>query len=159
MFLMGLPIMLLAMGAGWFLFPALFGPSWREAGVYVAALAPMALAQFTAACADSSLLVLERQDLAFVREVVRTGLLLGAILAAHLLRWNPRPAIFLFGATGTLAYVVYGLITWHAIRSHAAAGPGPARDGPGPSRDSVGPSRDSVGQEPALPDHPQEARP
>jgi O-antigen/teichoic acid export membrane protein len=120
MFLLGLPTMLAAMAAGWFLFPVVFGQAWREAGVFVVALAPMALAQFTAACADSSLLVLERQDLAFCREVIRTGLLLGAILVAHLLRWPPRPAIFLFGASGTLAYVVYGLITWHAVRTHVA---------------------------------------
>jgi hypothetical protein len=82
----------------------------------------MALAQFTAACADSTLLVLERQDLALYREVLRTGLLLSGILAAYLLKWPPRPAIFLFGATGTLAYVGYGLITWHAIRRHRPAG-------------------------------------
>jgi O-antigen/teichoic acid export membrane protein len=146
MFRLGLPLMLAAMAAGWFLFPALFGPSWREAGIYVVALAPMALAQFTAACADSSLLVLERQDLAFVRELVRSGLLLGAILAAHLLRWSPRPALFLFGATGTLAYTVYGLITWHAIRTHAGGRLRPRGAEPQPA-------------DPALSVDPQEARP
>ena len=125
MFLLGLPLMLAAMAAGWFLFPLVFGPSWREAGRFVVAIAPMALAQFTAACADSSLLVLERQDLALFREVIRTGLLLGGILLAWWLGWGATPAIYLFGATGTLAYTVYGLITWHAIRCHArAAGSG-----------------------------------
>jgi O-antigen/teichoic acid export membrane protein len=121
MFLLGLPLMLAAMAAGWFLFPLIFGRNWGEAGIFVVALAPMALAQFTAACADSTLLVLERQDLALYREVLRTGLLLGGILAAYLLKWPPRSAIFLFGATGTLAYVGYGLITWYAIRSHRPA--------------------------------------
>ena len=144
MFLLGLPVMLAAMAAGWFLFPALFGPSWREAGIYVVALAPMALAQFTAACADSSLLVLERQDLAFARELARTGLLLGAILAARLLRLSPRPALFLFGATGTVAYAIYGLITWQAIRAHSGRRPA----GAGPRAG-----------DPALPADPQEARP
>jgi O-antigen/teichoic acid export membrane protein len=121
MFLLGLPLMLAAMAAGWFLFPLIFGRNWGEAGIFVVALAPMALAQFTAACADSTLLVLERQDLALYREVLRTGLLLGGILAAYLLKWPPRSAIFLFGATGTLAYIGYGLITWYAIRSHRPA--------------------------------------
>jgi len=131
MFLLGLPLMLAAMGAGWFLFPLVFGSRWREAGVFVVALAPMALAQFSAACADSTLVVLERQDLALVREGVRTGLLLGGILVAYLFKWPPRPALFLFGATGTLAYTVYGLITWHAIRQHrrAALAPLPAGEG------------------------------
>ena len=118
MFLLGLPLMLLAMAAGRFLFPLIFGREWREAGLFVVAIAPMALAQFTAACADSTLLVLERQDLALFREVLRTGLLLSGIGVAYLLKWEARPAIFLFGATGTLAYVIYGLITWYAIRRH-----------------------------------------
>jgi len=123
MFLLGLPLMLAAMAAGWFLFPVIFGAAWREAGVYVAAIAPMALAQFTAACVDSSLVVLERQDLALVREAVRTSLLLGGIVIAYLLRWPPRPVVFLFATTGTLAYILYGLITWHAIRRHRRAAP------------------------------------
>jgi O-antigen/teichoic acid export membrane protein len=118
MFLLGLPLMLAAMAAGWFLFPWLFGRNWREAGIFVVAIAPMALAQFTAACADSTLLVLERQDLALFRELLRSGLLLSGILIAYLLKWEPKPAIFLFGATGTLAYVIYGLITWYAIHQH-----------------------------------------
>jgi O-antigen/teichoic acid export membrane protein len=123
MFLLGLPLMAVAMAAGRFLFPVVFGDAWREAGVFAAAIAPMALAQFTAACADSTLVVLERQDLALVREVVRTGLLLGGILVAYQLHWPPRPAVFLFGATGTLAYSLYGLITWYAIRQHRRAVP------------------------------------
>ena len=123
MFLLGLPVMLAAMGAGWFLFPLLFGRAWREAGIFVVALAPMALAQFTAACADSTLLVLERQDLALGRELLRSGLLVGAVLAAYLLKWPARPAIFLFGAAGTLAYIGYGLVTWYAIRSRPSGAP------------------------------------
>ena len=122
MFLLGLPLMLAAMAAGRYLFPLIFGRGWDEAGVFVVALAPMALAQFTAACADSTLLVLERQDLALYREALRSGLLLSGILVAYLLKWPARQAIFLFGGTGTLAYIGYGLITWHAIRQH-----GPAR--------------------------------
>jgi hypothetical protein len=29
--------------------------------------------------------------------------------------------MFLFGATGTLAYIAYGLVTWYAIRRHRPA--------------------------------------
>lgn len=118
MLLLGLPVMAVAAGAGWFLFPVVFGRAWKEAGLFVVAIAPMALAQFAGACADSSLLVLERQDLAFYREVLRTSLLLSGIIAAWWLKWGPLRAIFLFGATGTLAYLGYGLITWYAIRHH-----------------------------------------
>jgi O-antigen/teichoic acid export membrane protein len=121
MFLLGLPLTLAAMAAGWFLFPVVFGHAWREAGLFTVAIAPMALAQFTAACVGSSLLVLERQDLALLRELLRSGLLVGGILLAYLLEWGARPAIFLFGCTGTLAYAVYGLVTWYAIRRQSDA--------------------------------------
>jgi O-antigen/teichoic acid export membrane protein len=118
MFLLGLPLMVLACAGGWLGFPLVFGRAWGEAGLFVVALAPMALAQFAGSCADSSLLVLERQDLAILREAVRTGLLAGAVLTAYGLGWSPVGAVFLFGATGTLAYTLYGAITWHAIRNH-----------------------------------------
>ena len=123
MILLGLPLMLGSCAAGWFLFPVIFGQAWREAGLFAVAIAPMALAQFAGACADSSLLVLERQDLAFYREVLRTTMLLSGILAAWFLGWGALRAIFLFGLTGTLAYTVYGLITWYAIRQHGQRRP------------------------------------
>ena len=119
MLLLGLPVMLLSSVAGWFLFPVIFGAAWKQAGLFVVAIAPMALAQFAGACADGSLLVLERQDLSFYREAFRSGLLGGAVLAAYLLRLGPAPAVFLYGMAGTVAYVGYGLVTWYAIHQHA----------------------------------------
>jgi O-antigen/teichoic acid export membrane protein len=118
MVLLGVPLMVLTSLAGWLLFPIVFGPAWSRAGLFVVAIAPMACAQFSFACADSSLLVLERQDLAFYREVLRSSLLVGAILGAYVLRLEPIRAVFLFGGAGTVAYVGYGLITWYAIHAH-----------------------------------------
>ena len=118
MLALGLPLMLLSSLGGWLLFPVIFGSAWKEAGLFVVAIAPMAMAQFGLACADSSLLVLERQDLAFYREGLRSGLLAGAILAAYLLGLGATRAVFLFGAAGTVAYLGYGLITWYAIAQH-----------------------------------------
>ena len=115
MLLLGLPVMLLSCLAGWFLFPVVFGPAWQEAGLFVVAIAPMALAQFAGACADGSLLVLERQDLSFYREVLRSSLLAGAVAGAYALGLGPARSVFLFGAAGTVAYVGYGLVTWYAI--------------------------------------------
>jgi len=118
MALLGLPVMLLSSLAGYYLFPVVFGPAWKEAGFFAVAIAPMALAQFAGACADGSLLVLERQDLSFYREVLRSTLLAGAILAAYLLKLRPLGAVCLFGAAGMVAYLGYGLVTWYAIHSH-----------------------------------------
>lgn len=124
MLALALPLMLLSSLAGWLLFPVLFGAAWQEAGLFVVAIAPMAMAQFGLACADSSLLVLERQDLALYRELLRSGLLVSAILGAYLLKLGPTRAVFLFGAAGTVAYVSYGLITWYAISQHRGQGEG-----------------------------------
>jgi O-antigen/teichoic acid export membrane protein len=121
MFLLGLPIMVMASLAGWYLFPLIFGKAWKDAGFYLVAISPMALAQFTAACVGSTLTVLERQDLAFYREVIRSLLLFSGIFLAWFLAWEPRAAILLFGVTGTLAYTVYAWITWYAIRVNPRA--------------------------------------
>jgi len=126
MFLLGLPLMALTSLAGWFLFPTVFGAAWKAAGTFVVAIAPMALAQFTGACVSSALVVLERQDLALVREVLRSGLFFGGIVAAWLLKWDAQRAVFLFGLTGTLSYGIYGWITWYAIRRHDRRGGVPA---------------------------------
>ena len=126
MLLLGLPVMVVSSLAGWYLFPVVFGPAWKEAGLFVVAIAPMALAQFAGACADGSLLVLERQDLSFYRELLRSSLFAGAILAAYLLKLGPARAVLLFGATGTVAYLGYGLVTWYAIHTHPARSGGPS---------------------------------
>jgi O-antigen/teichoic acid export membrane protein len=118
MFLLGLPVMGVSSLAGWFLFPVVFGAAWKAAGAFVVAIGPMALAQFTGACVSHALVVLERQDLALVREVTRSLLLFGGIAAAWALRWNAQRAVVLYGLTGTLAYAFYGWITWYAIRRH-----------------------------------------
>ncbi|BDU75443.1 lipopolysaccharide biosynthesis protein [Mesoterricola sediminis] len=122
MFLLGLPLMALSALSGWFLFPVLFGEAWGRAGRFAAALAPMALAQFTGACVSSALVVLERQDLALVRELIRSLLLLGAVAAAWRLRWDASRAVNLFACSGTLSYGLYGWITWYAIRRHDRQG-------------------------------------
>jgi len=116
MFLLGLPLMGLSAAAGWLLFPVIFGSAWRSAGVFVVAIAPMALAQFTGACVSHALVVLERQDLALIREIIRSLLFFGGIAAAWFLHWSAARAVGLFGITGTLSYFVYGWITWYAIR-------------------------------------------
>jgi len=125
MFLLGLPIMVLASLAGWYLFPLLFGQAWKDAGFFLVAIAPMALAQFTAACVGSTLAVLERQDLAFYREMIRSTLLFSGIFAAYFLKWDARAAVQLFGLTGTLAYLVYAWITWYAIHARGRGGTAP----------------------------------
>jgi O-antigen/teichoic acid export membrane protein len=122
MFVLGLVLMGTSSLAGWFLVPVVFGPAWRAAGFFLLAIAPMALAQFTGACVSSALWVLERQDLALLREGIRTVLFLGGMLTAWLLGWDARRAVVLFGITGTLAYGVYGWITWLAIRRSEAPG-------------------------------------
>jgi O-antigen/teichoic acid export membrane protein len=121
MFLLGLPLMGLSSLAGWFLFPVVFGAAWKSAGVFLVAIAPMALAQFTGACVSHALVVLERQYLALVREGVRSVLFFSGLAAAWFLKWDAQRAVCLLGITGTLSYGFYGWITWYAIRRADAA--------------------------------------
>jgi hypothetical protein len=65
------------------------------------------------------LAILERQDLALVREIVRILLLTIAIGAAQALALSATWAVILLSAAGTLAYVLYGLISWHALQVDA----------------------------------------
>jgi O-antigen/teichoic acid export membrane protein len=123
MFLLGLPLMGVSSLAGWYLFPLIFGAAWKAAGGYLVAIAPMALAQFTGACVSSALVVLERQDLALVRELIRSALSFGGLAAAWFLGWSAQRAVCLFGITGTVSYGIYGWITWYAIRRHDSKRP------------------------------------
>lgn len=106
------------------LFGLVFGDNWREAGVYVAILAPMSYLQFVTNPTGATLDILERQDLHLIREVVRLGLLVGAVLAASALHLTPVGAIGALSLAGCLTYSLYGVISWWAIAAHRTSAGG-----------------------------------
>ena len=105
-----------------FLAGLVFGPEWQQTGLYVAILTPMFFVQFVATATGNVLLVLERQPLHLLREILRFGLLGGSVVVASAAGLGPVGALIALSAAGSLNFVLYGLISWRAIVSYH---PGP----------------------------------
>jgi O-antigen/teichoic acid export membrane protein len=97
------------------LFGAVFGADWTEAGWYIAILAPWSYLQVVAISTSSTLDVLERQDLHLVRELLRVGILVGSIAIAAALQLTAIQALILLSAGGCAMYGLYILMSWRAI--------------------------------------------
>jgi O-antigen/teichoic acid export membrane protein len=110
-----IPLMALLAVVSEILVGIVFGSEWHEAGVYIVILSPLYAAQMLSSPLGGTLDVLERQDLLFIREVARIALLTMAIGVAVLLGLSALWAVILLSAAGTLAYVFYGGISWHAL--------------------------------------------
>jgi O-antigen/teichoic acid export membrane protein len=108
----------IAIGATLLVGPVL-GSRWEEAGTYLVILMPLYTMQLLTSPLAGTLAILERQDLALVREVVRILLVTIAIVIAQALSLSATWAVALLSAAGTLAYVFYGLISWHALQVDA----------------------------------------
>lgn len=113
--MLGTPVVLALAVAAPLLSSPVFGRRWEQAGVYVAILAPFYLCQLAASPLGGTLDVLERQDLHLIRELLRVTITCGAIVLASALSLSAVDAVAVFSASGSVAYVVYGLISWYAI--------------------------------------------
>jgi O-antigen/teichoic acid export membrane protein len=102
------------------LFPKIFGARWEAAGWYALALGPALAVRALFSPMDAILDIYERQDLHLVREIVRTVILIGCVIAAKLLGgsvWTIVTAL----SIGLAANAVFGyLLTIHTA-SRAAA--------------------------------------
>lgn len=118
LFLIALPVLaLLAVCAG-VLVPFVFGPQWREAGFYLRILCPMYLFQFIAIPVSSTLYVLERQDLQFIREAVRSALLVSVMIVVMAADLSSSFAFILLSGAGSVSFLLYGLASWLAIKQN-----------------------------------------
>lgn len=107
-----------------------FGERWTVAGQFVAVLVPMFYVAFVATATGDVLYVLERQGLHLVREILRLGFLGGSILLAYALGLSALGAVAVLSLAGSIAYILYGIISWRAIVTYRPAEhPGPL---PGP---------------------------
>jgi O-antigen/teichoic acid export membrane protein len=117
--LVAAPLMVCIAVAATLLVGPVFGSKWHEAGTYIVLLTPLYTMQLLSSPLGGILSILERQDLALVRELARILLLALAIGAAQVLALSATWAVILLSAAGTLAYVLYGLISWHALQVDA----------------------------------------
>lgn len=99
-------------------FALVFGESWREAGVIVQFLVPVFVVRFVLCPIDTTVRVIERQEVIVLREVVRSIILAGAILLALQLPGGLHTMMAVLSVALVLAYVSYGFIGWHTISRH-----------------------------------------
>jgi O-antigen/teichoic acid export membrane protein len=97
-----------------------FGEAWRDAGLFVAILAPMFYLQLVTSPTGGTLDVLERQDLHLARELFRLSMVAGAVLIAATLGLHPIEALIVLSIAGCMTYVMYGMLSWRAVLTHRA---------------------------------------
>lgn len=98
------------------LFPFVFGDNWTTAGRYAMILTPMILLQFLTSPFGVILAVLERKDLAMIREIGRVLLVGAALFYANEQNFDPEQAIVLLSIAGILSYLLHLFVSWRAIR-------------------------------------------
>jgi O-antigen/teichoic acid export membrane protein len=113
--IVGFPLVAaVAVPAPW-LFRALFGEAWTEAGRYVQVLAVMFFCEFLYRPISSTFDVLERQGLELLRSIIRIVLIVGALLTAGLLDQSPFVSVVLLSAAGAASAIIGIALGWYAI--------------------------------------------
>ncbi len=114
----GLLIVAVFVGIAPYAFSFLFGEQWRQSADLIRLMSVMYLSQFVANSVGTTIDVMERQDLHLLREVVRTFIILGALLAAGYTHQSAETAVLMFSAASTLGYLLHLGLSWHAIRKY-----------------------------------------
>jgi O-antigen/teichoic acid export membrane protein len=112
--LIGLPFLVVTMLGPW-IFPIVFGPQWLEAGRYAQPLGFMYVMRSISRPTDSTLDILERQDLHLGRELLRIFLLVAALIAAVVTKANALAFVTYLSIAGVMSYFLYILISGYAI--------------------------------------------
>jgi len=113
--LVGAPPILFLGAFGPQLFSFVFGPEWREAGMYTQVLVLTMLARFVVVPLSYTLDALERQDLQPCWDAGRLILVLGALVAAKGLGALPGVAVALYGGAMTASYLALYAVMLLAI--------------------------------------------
>lgn len=108
-------LVLLAFGPR--LFELVFGPEWREAGVYAQVLAPMLVVQVAAVPVSKTLHVLERQRWLFAWSAFRLAIVAASIYVPYRLGASPTRALVFYSVAMSVAYVVLLSLCGAAIRA------------------------------------------
>lgn len=118
---MGLVPIVLLMAVGPWAFSLLFGPQWREGGVYVQILGLMILVQFVVVPLSQTLNLLERQHWQLFWDVGRLILVAGSIVGAFYLGWSGRRAVAVYGLSMLTCYIVLYALAYIATGKEADA--------------------------------------
>jgi O-antigen/teichoic acid export membrane protein len=100
-----------------------FGPTWADAGILIALLAPLCIAQTTVTPISRGLLLSGREERKLLADIVCLVL---PVTTLYLARNQPMTiAVAYFSAAATVAYIVYYAVIVTALRGGPAA-PGTA---------------------------------
>ncbi len=105
------------------IFGFVFGPEWRDAGIYCALLGPYALLRLLANVLAPTLDVIDRQGLRFACESVNCGLILGGVVFARSMEWSELVAVALTSSLGCVGAVLLVVATWWALQDHCRQSP------------------------------------
>ncbi|GGH32194.1 lipopolysaccharide biosynthesis protein [Paenibacillus segetis] len=117
-FLIGVAIVLVMVFIAPSTFSFLFGNEWEKSGQFVRILGFMYLSQFVANSVGTTIDVMERQDLHLYREIIRTTIVLGAILLAKYTGQDAVTAVMYFSTAATLGYIIHFGMSWTAIKKY-----------------------------------------
>jgi O-antigen/teichoic acid export membrane protein len=109
------PCVLFTIFAPW-LFQAVFGHAWREAGVYARYLAFMCYASFINSPVTLTLSILERQRAQFAWDAVKLALTILSIMLPYHFGYGPGAAILAYGVGMTLMYGIHWTLSHYAIK-------------------------------------------
>ncbi|CAN5255575.1 lipopolysaccharide biosynthesis protein [soil metagenome] len=95
--------------------PVLLGAKWGEATTYFLILSPAIFAGFISSPFGVGIDVLRRQDLHFLRDAVRAGILIAAVTFASWYDLSARDSIKAISAAGCLNGIVYLVVCWYGF--------------------------------------------
>jgi lipopolysaccharide exporter len=101
------------------LFEWLFGSKWVEAGVMAGFVAPWFLAQFVVSPLSRVVLVVGRQQVKFVYDVINFGGSIAVFVVAHHRHWPVMTAIGVLAGLKTVAYAIFYVLLINISSTHA----------------------------------------
>lgn len=105
---------------GYFAIPYVFGARWANSSVCLLAMGPALYAAFVASPFGCTLDVLQRQDLHFVRDLLRATLVGLALALSYWTGAGWIATLAVLSLASCLCYAVYIHVAWLAVRQHAA---------------------------------------
>ena len=133
LFVLGsVPLLIGGLASPW-LFGAIFGAAWREAGTVAQALSWYTAVRFVAYPLSQTLNIVGRQDLQMGWDVFRLLAALGTILIGAHAAWSAVNTIRLFALGLAVSYLVLFLLSAREVSRLQRAQPAPAADRGGPA--------------------------
>lgn len=123
MLVVATPLLVGVLTLGPWVIVTVFGGDWRQAGDFARIMVIMYVAQGIVSPTGGTLDLLERQDLHILREFVRIGLMIAALVVAEVRDLTANEAAAAFAIAGTISAGTYLGTSMVALRQHAKRAP------------------------------------